>query len=68
MKFLVGTVVDDRREKTYYIPLKKIESIVYPDANGGTLVVWTHSDGSTSYASFKQAPSEFEITTLDGGE
>lgn len=64
MKFLVGTAVDKRQEQYYYIPLKKIESMVYPDANGGTLVVWTHSDGSTSYVSLKQAPSELETTTF----
>ncbi len=64
MKFLVGTVVNESREQTYYIPLKKIESMVYPDANGGTLVIWTHSDGSTSYVSLRESPSEFEITSL----
>lgn len=64
MKFLIGTVVNYREEQKYYIPLEKIESMVYPDANGGTLVVWTHSDGFTSYASFKEAPVEFETTTF----
>lgn len=44
MKFLIGTVVNKREKQRYYIPLKKIESMVYPAANGGTLVVWTHSD------------------------
>lgn len=64
MKFLIGTAVNESKEQTYYIPLKKIESMVYPGANGGTLVIWTHSDGSTSYVSLKQAPSELEITSL----
>jgi hypothetical protein len=64
MKFLVGTVVNESREQTYYIPLKKIESMVYPDANGGTLVIWTHSDGSTSYVSLRESPSRFTITSL----
>lgn len=64
MKFLIGTVVNKREEQRYYVPLKKIESMRYPDADGGTLVVWTHSDGSTSYVSFKEAPAEFEITTF----
>jgi hypothetical protein len=64
MKFLVGTVVNESREQTYYIPLKKIESMVYPDANGGTLVIWTHGDGSTSYVSLRESPSEFKIMTF----
>ena len=61
MKFLVGTVINNSQEQTYYIPVKKIESIVYPDSNGGTLVVWTHSDGSTSYVSLKEAPSDLTM-------
>jgi hypothetical protein len=64
MKFLIGTAVNESQEQTYYIPLKKIESMVYPAANGGTLVIWTHSDGSTSYVSLRESPSEFEITSL----
>lgn len=38
MKFLVGT--NYLNGQTVYIPLKRINGIRYPSANGKTLVVW----------------------------
>lgn len=54
MKFLVGT--NYRNGQTVYIPLKRVNSIRYPSANGKTLIVWDSGDGSTTYEEFEEKP------------
>lgn len=54
MKFLVVTSVGNGQ--TVYIPLKKVNNIRYPNANGKTLIVWESGDGSTTYEEFEEKP------------
>lgn len=54
MKFLV--VTNSTNGQTVYIPLKRVNSIRYPNANGKTLIVWESGDGSTTYEEFEEKP------------
>lgn len=62
MKFLVGT--NSRNGQTVYIPLKRIDSIRYPLANGKTLIVWKSVDGSISYEEFEEKPGCIPVVEM----